>query len=208
MNFNPIKNIIFDLGAVIINIDVPLAYKAFSSLNNQSVEEIKKKFEASGINQEYEKGNINDADFLNSIRKELGINATDSQITDAWNALLMDLPEERIERIRQLRTKYNLYLLSNTNIIHINSINNILQKNFGIESIKHMFDKAYLSYEIGLIKPYEDIYEYVLKDSNLNKEETVFLDDNADNIKGADKVGIHTIHVTAPHTMIELLTNA
>ena len=196
MNFNTIKNIIFDLGNVIINIDFDLTYQAFAKITNKNLEEVYNSFDKLDLWDKYEKGQLSNQEFINTLREALEITVDDKEIIAAWNALLLDIPQKRIDRILALKKKYRIFILSNTSDLHILDVNRILKETRGIENLRHLVEKLYYSYEMGMRKPSDEIYLSVLKDSNLAAEETLFLDDNFDNVIGARKIGIHAIHVT------------
>lgn len=200
-----IKNIIFDLGAVIINIDVPLTFLKFAQISNKVPDEVRTIFQQNQLIERHEVGELTDEGFRNEIQKLLNIQATHSEIDAIWNALLLDIPKERIELIQQLAEKYNLYMLSNTNGIHFPIVENILLDATGINTFEKLFKKVYLSHEIQLRKPHLPIYEHVLSTSNLAAHETLFIDDNFDNIQGASKLGIQTIHLQHPYTIVDSL---
>lgn len=208
MNFSSVKNIIFDLGGVIINIDFQYTFEAFAKLGDSDILSTLKKFKDLKVFERYEAGEFTDPQFRNFLRNEFSQKATDQEIDQAWNALLKDIPIARIQKIQQLKEKYNLYLLSNTNHIHIQEVNNILHQTSGIRNLNLLFDKVYLSYEMKMSKPHLEIYNFVLEEQKLNGSETVFIDDNKDNIIGAQNAGLETIHVEAPHTILELLAHA
>lgn len=208
MNFSSVKNIIFDLGGVIINIDFQYTFEAFAKLGDTDILATLKKFKDLKVFERYEAGEFTDPQFRQFLRSEFAKQATDMDIDMAWNALLKDIPVQRIRRIQELKEKYNIYLLSNTNHIHIQEVNNILYRSSGIQNLSLLFDKVYLSYEMKLSKPHLEIYNFVLQEQQLNPTETVFIDDNKDNILGAQKAGLHTIHVEAPQTILELLAHA
>jgi glucose-1-phosphatase len=208
LEFSKIRNIIFDLGAVIINIDFQYTFEAFAKLAGTDILSIIKRFEEKKIFLKYETGELTDKELRDLIRLEFGSHLSDPKIDGAWNALLQDIPLERINLLQQLRKKYNLYLLSNTNPIHIRQVNEILYDTCGLKDLHTLFDKVYFSYEMRLAKPSVTIYKQVLKEQGLKAEETLFLDDNKDNIEGAKKTGIKTILVEAPNSIIELLENA
>jgi len=208
LNFSSVKNIIFDLGGVIINIDFQYTFEAFAKLGDSEILATLKKFKELRVFERYEAGEFTDPQFRDFLRKEFTKHATDIEIDQAWNALLLDIPAERVRRIQHLKEKYNIYLLSNTNHIHIQEVNNILYRSSGIEHLNLLFDKVYLSYEMKMSKPHLEIYNFVLEEQKLNPSQTVFIDDNKDNIIGAQKAGLHTIHVEAPHTILELLAHA
>lgn len=208
MNFSSIKNIVFDLGGVVINIDFQLTFDAFARATNKSSEFVKEKFLEGKVFERYEVGAVSDKEFRIIVRELLETNLSDEAIDKAWNALLLDIPLERVELIRKLRNKYKVYLLSNTNKIHIDGVNKILYDTSGVEDLEHLFDKVYYSWKILLSKPSVESYQEVLRDAGLAGEETLFLDDNLDNVEGARKAGIHALQVKASETIIELLKNA
>lgn len=196
MNFNSIKNIIFDLGNVIINIDFDLTYAAFEKITHKNLKQVYQDFEDQQIWERYELGDLSNDAFIQLLREALEINANDQKIIEAWNALLLDIPQNRIDKLRELRKKYRLFILSNTSDLHILDVNRILKESTGVDDLKELVEVAYYSYEMELRKPGVAIYNRVLEESNLIASETLFLDDNLDNVLGADKVGLNTIHVT------------
>ena len=208
MDFSKIKNIIFDLGAVIINIDIQITFQAFAERIGQPVDKIISQFHNDNFWNDYETGKVKDNDFRKYVKDNLSSGLSDDEIDYLWNKLLLDLPLERLTLLEQLKSKYRLFLLSNTNYIHIKQVNKILSQITPQKDISAYFEKVYYSYEMGLRKPDVEIYKEVLIDSKLNPEETLFLDDNYDNILGAQKAGIQSIHVTPPHTILELLAEA
>lgn len=209
MDFKSVKNIIFDFGAVVINIDIPNAYKSFATLSGIAPERVKDLFETQGAYADFECGKMSNDDFHTLLRKELNISCSDEELDNAWNAMLLDIPLERVEKLKELRTRYNIFLLSNTNAIHVKKMKEMFWQNFGIADFTKLFHKPYLSYEIGLIKPDTSIYEYVLKDAGIERRETIFLDDNADNVKSALSIGLPTIQVLpGKYTMMDILKDA
>ncbi|MCF8254389.1 MAG: HAD family phosphatase [Bacteroidia bacterium] len=185
-----IKNIIFDLGAVVLNLDQEKTLRAFRRLG-ADLDELN--YESS-LFIDYEVGKIDTEFFLHSLMSRLKGNASKEQLIDAWNAMLLDLPPKRIELLRQIKKKYRLFLLSNTNNLHIEAV----YKEHGKEIFEELFEKIYLSQEIGLRKPNVECYHYVLKDAGIKGSESVFVDDNRANIKGADEAGINTIWAKEP----------
>lgn len=209
MDIQSYKNIIFDFGAVVINIDIPNAYRSFAKLSNKSPEEVKELFEGQGAYTELESGKLSVDEFYSLLRKELNVNASDKELESAWNSMLLDVPLERLEKLRKLKSRYSIFLLSNTNSIHVKRMKQLFLDSFGIEDFTTLFHIPYLSYEIGLIKPDPNIYNYVLQHAGIKKEETIFLDDNADNIKSALSIGLPAIQVVpGQYTMMEILKDA
>ncbi len=188
-----IEAILFDFGNVIINIDLDLTFKAFANLTGKTVENVKMRFENARIFERYERGDFNDDDFREIVRQTLGFPLNDSEIDEAWNALLLDVPYKRIELIQDLRAKYRVYLLSNTSNIHIQTCNQNFKALFNIPTVRSLFHKAFYSYEMELWKPQPEIYEAVLAETGHLAGQVLFIDDNPNNIKGAKELGFNTI---------------
>ena len=206
MKNSKIKNIIFDLGDVILNIDVPVASKSFAELSGREQAEILTIFNENALFRQFETGQLDEIGFRNYVRKILNFSdLSDEAIDTAWNSLLLDLPPERVELLKKLSENYRLFLLSNTSSIHITQVNKILEASTGVEKLDDLFETVFLSYEMGLMKPDPKIYQQVLEQADLKAEETLFLDDNRDNIEAAAKLGIDTIHVQKPITILEYL---
>ena len=184
-----IKAVILDLGVVIINIDQHKTLRAFERLGI-NLEDIN---ESMPIFKQYEKGEMSDEDFILTLKNALKGHANDAQIIKAWNAMILDIPTFRFRLIEKLREHYKVYLLSNTNSVHIKEIKEYIRQYHPNEDWDRTFDKMFLSYEIGLRKPDAAIYEHVLNEVNLKPEETIFVDDSRANIKGAEKLGINCI---------------
>ncbi len=199
-----IKNIIFDLGGVILNIDYQKTNDAFIALGVTNFHELYSQFKGSLLFDNLETGHISTEDFLQEMHKHVPAEVTDQQIIDAWCAMLLDFPLQRLQLLQQLRQQYNLYLLSNTNAIHLDRFNQILMESRGIPSLSEFFDKAYYSHLVGLRKPGTEIYEVVLQENGLKAGETVFIDDTLPNIEAAKKVGLHTIHLLPPKTILDI----
>lgn len=201
-----IKNIIFDLGDVIIPINPGLTAMAFAQLSGLTVPQVQALFFEHKVFQQFETGLVDDAGFRDHVRTILNNNDwADEVIDEAWNTLLLELPLDRIRRIQELRGHYRLFLLSNTSPIHIREVNQKLAKVAGIDTLDKLFEKVYYSYDIRMMKPSPDIYQFVLNDAGLLAEETVFLDDNADNIRAAAELGIQAVQVQPPLTIIDYL---
>jgi len=198
LGLSGIKNIIFDLGGVIINLSVERTHRAFASLSGLSLAEIDNIVHQGAFFNEYERGGISDADFRDHLRMSLGISVSDSELDDAWNAMLLDIPIQRIQLLERLKNEFNIFLLSNTNNIHLQCFNQQVQQLTGYPAIDRYFHHAYYSHLIKMRKPDVETYEHVIQTSHLQPRETIFLDDNKDNLAGADKVGIRTFHVQKP----------
>lgn len=184
-----IKAIIFDFGNIFINLDIEGAIKhAFEKFNIYSFSE-----ELLAFNSLYEQGLISTDEFIEFYIENFP-ELTEDELIDIWNFILKDFPKHRLEFLQQLKNnlEYKLILLSNTNELHINWIKNNVSF---YEDFKNCFDAFYLSHEINLRKPNNDIFEYVLNKNNLNAEDCLFVDDNEANCEAAKAVGIKTWHL-------------
>ncbi len=189
---NNYKNIIFDLGGVILNIDYSLTEKAFSKLGISDFKTLFSQAQQTKLFDNYEKGFLSSDDFRTELKKSLLKNTTDDEIDTAWNAILLDLPNERIELLKKTNLTHRTFLLSNTNDIHIEKFNSYLENEFDLPDLSSLFEKMYLSYEIGMRKPDAEIFEFVLKENTLKPNETLFIDDSIQHIEAAKKLGIGT----------------
>ena len=201
----PIKNIIFDLGNVLIDIDFLRVKNAFEALGVKDFDKHYSQLHTSDLFVQIETGKITDTQFYNAIREEARLELSDNNIQSAWNAILLDFRVESIRFLQSLRKNYRLFLLSNTNAIHLEEINHRLQQQTGVSDLRNLFDKAYFSHEIGLRKPDEKIYTYVTADAGITPQTTVFIDDLAANIKPAHCAGWNT-HLLLQHERIEKLS--
>ena len=196
------KAIIFDLGAVILNINYQNTIDEFTKLGVKNAATFYSKKIQTDLFNQIETGMISSNEFLKALQKETN-NANIKQLEKAWNAMLIDLPEERLQLIKKLKKNHTIYLLSNTNVIHINAFKKQLGNKRWLAFIK-LFDKIYLSHELGLRKPDVKIFEHVLKEQKLKAEEVFFIDDSPQHIAGAKKLGIHCHHLLDDEDIIAL----
>lgn len=208
MDLHKIKNIIFDLGGVIIDIDPNRSFQALQAFVADEENGTDLFSESVSLFLDYEKGMISSDEFRKGIRT-LARNDSlhDQQIDEAWNAMLLDIPLDRINVLKKLKSHYSLYVLSNTNDIHVPAFNSIVAKVCGESDIACFFDKVYFSHELQLRKPDPAIYAHVLKDNNLKPEETLFIDDRYENIKAAEALGIKTFLVEKERDIVAFFEN-
>ena len=192
MNKN-IKNIVFDLGGVLIDLDFKSAINGLQKAGFANVKEQLQAFDREGIFQKFEVGEISADEFRAAIRENAIVTLTDTEINNLWNLMLLEIPREKLELILDLRSKYMVYLLSNTNSIHWDYVckNAFNYRGFRMDDY---FEETFLSYEMHLAKPDKAIFETMLNDANLLPEETLFIDDLEANCKAAEEVGIHAHH--------------
>ncbi len=201
----PIKNILFDLGGVFMNLDFSLTEKAFLDLGVSRFPEMFNQHHSNDLFEQLETGKISDEEFYEAFRKESGQEQlTDNQIRTAWNALLLDFPPERLAWLEEIRSRYHIYLYSNTNRIHYEAFTGILQKENGVADFDSYFLKAWYSHELGLRKPYPGSFRHIMQLENLVPGETLFIDDTLKNIESAKTVGLQTYHLTEPETVLDL----
>ncbi len=198
----PIKNIIFDLGGVLLNIDYNRTSDAFKKLGVHGFDDLYSQANANHLFEALETGEIKEAVFYETISKYCHPETTQLQMEEAWNNILMDFREGCLDFLKRLSKQYNLYLLSNTNSIHLTAFNKILAYQTGQTSLDAFFIKSYYSHLINMRKPYPSTYQWVLRDAGLNAEETLFIDDSINNIKGANEAGLRT-HLLLPSEKIQ-----
>lgn len=157
--------------------------------------------------QDYEIGNITEEEFRNSLREFTHSDLDDIHLDEAWNSMLGDIPAERIDWIKELTEDHNVVILSNTNSIHIKRFNEIFHSSSSYKLPADLFHKTYYSHEINDRKPNKSCFQFVLNDFGMIPEETMFFDDNEDNIQAAKKLGIHTVLVEKNKLSREQLFN-
>ncbi len=197
-----IKNIVFDLGAVLIDIDFNKVALSFKQLGFSNFEEHYSQLQANELFQQLEKGEISDVDFYTAIQQQIDIPLSHTQIQNAWNSILLDFRIESMQLLTSLKNKYRLFLLSNTNAIHLEEINAILFQQTNNSSLDSYFEKAYYSHIVGLRKPSKEIFSHVLENANIVANETLFIDDSFPNIDTANQLGFHT-YLLLPGEKIE-----
>jgi epoxide hydrolase-like predicted phosphatase len=203
MQASGIKNIIFDLGGVILDLSADHTLQSFSDLSGRTKNEVEKIFHSTPEFLVYEKGGMTDDEFRDFVRQVYKINAPDSALDKSWNAMLRAMPLDKLSLLDKLKTKYNVFLLSNTNNIHLDYINKVMMPAVSDRVLDDYFHRAYYSHLMFMRKPDAEIFERVMNDNDLKPSETLFLDDNASNVAGAASVGIQTVHVTSPNLMLE-----
>lgn len=189
-----IKNILFDLGGVILDINVQATFKRFYELGFPAELMQYPQSMTTDLFFNYETGKINTETFRDEIRKKSGIQVSDEEFDEAWNVMLLRVPEERTALLKVLSKRYNLYMLSNTCTLHAPVFEKMYKEAAGI-SIYDAFTKIYYSFEIGWHKPDLEAWEYVIKDAGIKPQETLFLDDSIQNIKASQELGFQAIHI-------------
>lgn len=190
-----IDTVIFDFGGVIINIDYDVTIQAFEQLGIDNFEALYSQASQSDLFDNIEIGKISPQHFINGLLSIMPSGMSPNKIVHAWNAMLLDIPLERIELLLSLKDKYKIYLLSNTNSLHIDAA---MRKWNAVtdSSIHDVFDHVYFSHEMGLRKPNVEIFTTVCAEQGLNKKTTLFIDDSIQHIEGAQTAGLNVLHLT------------
>ncbi len=189
------KNIIFDFGGIIIRIDHNRIAEAFKNFGLKNFDHLYSKAHQSNLFDDFEKGIISPEQFRNELREVSGMNLSDDQIDNSWNAILLELPNENIDLLMRLKQSHRIFLLSNTNSIHEKAFTEMIIRDFGKNILEEVFEKVYFSHHLHMRKPDAEIFLHVSKENNLLPEETLFVDDSPQHIKGATKVGLNTLLV-------------
>ena len=203
MSVKRIRNIIFDLGGVILNIDPQLTVDAFRNLGWNDFYEENNLSLSKELFYNLESGNSSPEVFRNNVRKMIDVQLDDKEIDTAWAAMILDIPADRVRYLEELKKSYKLYLLSNTNEIHRLKFHRNFETDFGY-SFFDLFDRNFYSHEMGTRKPNPQIYLEALKEANLVPEETLFIDDMEENIEAAKTTGMKVLHIQ-PGTLMENL---
>ncbi|HMH33566.1 MAG TPA: HAD family phosphatase [Puia sp.] len=204
MKDSSIKNIIFDLGGVILNIDPGITERAFQSMGAKDFRQYFGHGFALSFFSDYEVGKISDQQFINDLKTLAGVEVSNEVIVNAWNALLLDFPPQRIELLKILRKKYRLYLFSNTNALHLLEIGKMYKNSFPHGTLDDLFEKAYYSHLLQLRKPDKASFEYIINENQLDPSETLFVDDAIVNVEGANAVGLRGLYLPPGMTILDL----
>ena len=199
-----IKNVIFDLGGVLLNIDYNRTTNAFKQLGYTDFENMYSMLKGNNVFDNLETGHITEEEFYQYMTNAAAGTVSNQQVQDAWNAMLLDFRSESLKHLQLLREKQKIFLLSNTNIIHKKAFDQLFMQQTGVPSLDEYFDKAYYSQKVGLRKPNADIFEFVLKDAGITARESFYIDDLPPNIETARKLGFKT-HLLLPGEKIEHL---
>ncbi len=201
-----IKNIIFDLGGVLLNINPLLALLEFEKISGIHKDELLKRLANKRIFEKFDTGSLSPEQFRSDLCEIMNQKVSDAEVDQAWNSLLLDFPAHRVQLLQQLRKNYRVFLLSNTNIIHFWRYSQQFYESHGI-AFTSLFDTLFLSYEIGIHKPDAGIYTHVLENANIKAEESFFFDDSLPNTEAAEKLGITGIRITESKDVAEYFDN-
>jgi putative hydrolase of the HAD superfamily len=199
----PIKNILFDLGGVILDLDVNATKEGFYNLGFPA------KLLHYPVNMEtdifykYETGKLSTEEFRNEIRHLTELDFSDEDFDRAWNAMIVGIPKKRTDMLIRLRHSYDLYMLSNTSPMHVPIYESMFEEASGI-SMSVVFNRRFYSHLIGCHKPDREAYLHVISETGIEPSETLFLDDNIHNIKAAQELGFRCIHIHERTDMLKI----
>ncbi|MBO6026103.1 MAG: HAD family phosphatase [Bacteroidales bacterium] len=191
-----IKNIIFDLGGVILDIDETMTLNELSKKGVDGLQLINSE-EFKALDERFERGVVSAATFRKRAKAMVGRpNMTDVDFDYLWDSMLLDIPRERIQALEKVKEHYKIFLMSNTNEIHYDLYVRDLQLRFGYKQFDDLFHKSYFSFDIHLLKPDPLFFEYIIDHQGLKPEETLFIDDTKANIEVARELGLHTYNIS------------
>jgi len=185
-----VKNIIFDLGGVLLNIDPKKTIEAFGALGMEQLIGDKGLTYDHDIFYQMEQGQVTPDEFREGVRQLLSANISSEEIDAAWTAMLLDFPEIRVELLRKLRKEFKVYLFSNTNAIHVEKYHSNFRNQHGFE-VSTLFEKDFYSNEIGFRKPTPESFQEIIRLSGIVPSESLFIDDSLQNVEAAIASGLH-----------------
>ncbi len=191
--FKNLKGIIFDLGAVIVEINYNKTIEAFKAIGISNIESLFSQHKQIDVFDLFEKGLISGEVFRRQLLQFVSNeNISNKEFDAAWNAMIIDLPIENLFILEKLKQTYPTYLLSNTNEIHIRYLNEFLRMKYNVDNFSYYFEKVYYSYEMKMRKPDIEIFKYVINQIQYDPEQILFIDDNKANIESAKATGLQT----------------
>jgi putative hydrolase of the HAD superfamily len=206
MNIQNFEAILFDLGGVILNIDYQLTARAFEEIGLENFDELYSKAQQSGLFDQFEVGAISQQHFINELLPYLPAGTSPNKVVAAWNAMILEFPGENLNLLNKIKVKKPIFLLSNTNEIHVQHFHRKLALNSVNETLHPYFEKVYFSNELGMRKPHSETFDFVCKENNLSPAKTLFIDDSIQHIEGAKKIGLQTYHLSNGETITDLFS--
>lgn len=205
--YSNINNLIFNLGGVIMNIDFQRAINNLKEIGFTNFDKLYNQLGQSSLFDNYDKGLISPAEFRAGLCKATNIKVSDEVFNKAWNSMLVDIPENIIRLLKNLKKHFKTFLLSNTNEIHLKHLFKYTQQKYNLRNLDPLFDKTYYSCRVHMRKPDSEIYLKVLNDENLKAAETLFIDDFQPNVDAAVKLGIQAYCLQKNISLTSLFAN-
>lgn len=188
-----IKNIIFDLGGVLFDINYDLTASAFEKLGVKDFKNIFAKKGQADVIDRLEEGKITIDNLCKELSLICGVELNRERVIAAWDIMLFNIPSERFELLNTLRKKYRIFLYSNINEIHEEGVHKRIFEKHGFPNLENHFEKVYYSHHLGIRKPKPDGFLHIVKEQNLNPLETLFIDDSPQHVEGAKKAGLQAV---------------
>ncbi|MEQ9218373.1 MAG: HAD family phosphatase [Cyclobacteriaceae bacterium] len=207
IELSKIDTIIFDLGGVIVDLNPGAVIEKLSKhagVDLGPMDKMKEFIVSSPILIQYETGKSSEEQFLTDMNELLKANMSMEEFEEAWNLMLGNIPEKRLNLMRSLGQNFNTMILSNTNGIHERKFDEMVNEATGEEGMHSFVHLAHYSHRIGLRKPEASCYNYVIDHSQLKPERTLFLDDNRANITSAQSLGIQAVQVKYPDQIFQI----
>lgn len=176
-----IENLILDFGGVLLDLDERATYEAFVALGLEKVPP-----ELTAVNLDFQRGKVGREQYVAFLKRYLPPGTTTAQVEDAWCAMLRQVPPARWHLLARLGKRYRLFLLSNTDPIHIDR----LRRRMDLDAFEQLFERVYYSQDTGLRKPERALFERVLRENGLDAARTLFVDDTLENVEGARAAGL------------------
>jgi putative hydrolase of the HAD superfamily len=199
LDLSTLDAVVFDLGGVLLNLDYDATTRAFSHLAGRDVSSLYSQGDQSVVFDRFERGETTSSEFRRELRTMLGCDASDEALDSAWSALILDVPGEHLDLVASLRRTHRIYLLSNTNEVHIEAFLASYERQHGATRgpWAALFDGVYYSHVVGMRKPEERVFEHLLAQEGLSRTRTLFVDDNPHNVAVARTVGMHALWLDA-----------
>lgn len=201
---NGVKNIIFDLGGVIINLDMNRTFFAFGKLSGKTELPEYSYANQHDLFKQFEIGAVSSAEFRAGLRELISPTLTDAEIDSAWNAMMLFIPQARLDLLDRLKGHYRTFLFSNTNAIHYKEFNRRVKKSHNSMGLEPYFEKTYYSHLMGKRKPSPVSFQQILDENGLVAAETLFLDDTPGHLEGALQLGLRTELVTKTNDILTI----
>ncbi|MFK7757052.1 MAG: HAD family hydrolase [Flavobacteriales bacterium] len=192
---NSVNNIIFDFGGVLFDIDYDAPVKAFSLLGGKGFDAIYAQSAQTDLFDKLETGNISSEDFYNQVRKSLEVTHSNEILEEAWHTILTGIPKARIDMIHKLKDQFNTYVFSNTNAIHVERFEQMVDAEMGLDHFKSAFKAVHYSNVLGFKKPYPESFTKYCQLEGLDPSKTLFIDDSIQHVEGAEKAGLMAFHL-------------
>lgn len=193
MQHKKVKALLFDLGGVIVDLDYKKTAYDFENIGLKNAEKAYSQFNQTDLFNLFEIGHISSEEFLAEIQNEITNQVSLSEITKAWNSMIIGFQHSKLEKIKKLSEQVPCYLLSNTNEIHLSYIEQLLQE-MGFKHFLNIFESCYFSHQIGKRKPHKETFEWVLNQMNYDAQDVLFIEDSPQHIEGAKSAKLNTFY--------------